>query len=712
MTTPDLTENKQHRYLLIERLVEFCVDHHKISIDRTEVLKLLDAVNDEPDETTALIHVCQHLNMRWRSVGLSKSRARQMLDAGFALVFRTEEGWIGLAMDRKKKLRLLKPHHGAAVQINWQEFEEVAKEIQFDDPTSNAIVTKYSNVQGVHDSGEQLPPIKRVLQLFQPEFSEIGIIAIFALITGILAMATPIAVESLVNTVAFGRFLQPVIVLALLLFGFLAFSAAIIALQTFVVELIQRRLFARVAADFAYRLPRIEPHNLEKHDLRELVNRFFDVVTIQKVSAVLLLDGISLIISTIVGMMVIGFYHPFLLGFDVVLLGLILFGFFVLGRGAISTAVKESKTKYAMAAWLEELASRPHAYRLHGAPEYALNKADGLIYKYLIARKKHFRILFSQIAFALGIQAMASTALLGLGGYLVLIGQLTLGQLVAAELIVAVIVGSFAKMGKQLESFYDLLASTDKLGHVFDLKTEVDDGILVEQALPLKLLRIRNVCYQSSNPREVINNANLDINKPELVVLRRELDGREQVMLDLLYGLKQPSTGAIEFSQIDVRDFSRESLRSHITLARNIEILNETLAENVQLGRRGLTLAKVRIALETVGLIERVDTLTDGLQTKLDIHGAPLSENEQRLLMIARAIVGDPDILLLDGLLDPLPFDVAKNVLMELRRTEFPWLILLVTARDDLADLASKELNLSPQTSNSSPSLEPTGHTD
>ena len=246
-------------------------------------------------------------------------------------------------------------------------------------------------------------PLARVWALLRPESGDIWIIFIFALVTGLLALATPLAVETLVNTVAFGRLLQPVVVLALMLLVFLSFSAALRALQTYVVEIIQRRLFARVAADLAYRLPRIEVEALDGRDGRELVNRFFDVVTVQKVSAQLLLDGISLVLGALIGMAVLAFYHPWLLGFDVVLLALIAFAILVLGRGAVSTSVKESKTKYRMAAWLEDVISCPIAFRHSGAAEFALDRADRLTYEYLSARKDHFRVLMRQIVFALAL---------------------------------------------------------------------------------------------------------------------------------------------------------------------------------------------------------------------------------------------------------------------------------------------------------------------
>ncbi len=204
-------------------------------------------------------------------------------------------------------------------------------------------------------------------------------------------------------------------------------------------------------------------------------------MTVQKVTAGLLLDGITLVVSALIGMSVLAIYHPWLLGFDLVLLSLMTFAIFVLGRRAVSSSIEESLAKYRTASWLEDIAACPTAFRYHGATEFAMERADRHIFDYLKARRRHFRVLFRQMLFALVLQALASTALLGLGGWLVISGQLTLGQLVAAELIVAVIVGSFTKLGKHLESYYDVMASMDKLGHLFDIPVERQDG---QVALP------------------------------------------------------------------------------------------------------------------------------------------------------------------------------------------------------------------------------------
>jgi ABC-type bacteriocin/lantibiotic exporter with double-glycine peptidase domain len=430
----------------------------------------------------------------------------------------------------------------------------------------------------------------------------------------------------------------------------------------------------------------------------ELTNRFFDVVTLQKSASALLLDGISIVLQTVIGMAVLAFYHPFLLGFDVVLLALIGFTVFGLGRGAVTTAVKESRAKYAVAAWLEELTRHPSAFTMHTGNQFALERADQLAVQWLDARRDHFRILLRQILFALGFQALAATALLGLGGWLVILGELNLGQLVAAELIVMMIVGSFAKLGKHLESFYDLLASVDKLGHLFDLSTEDYDKLFHLRVLEPAALRVRGLSYQYGE-NAALRNVSFELSPGEVVALVGRAGSGKSTLIDLICGLRSPGSGHIELDGIDLRELRPDSLREHLALARSVEIFAGTIDENVHLHRPHISALNVRDALETVGLLDELLKFPEGLNTPLRTDGLPLSSSQASRLMLARAMVGRPRLLLIDGTLDGLPDEVAADVLAKLTRDGGAWTLLIVTGRQAIVEACGRAVSLEPHAS-------------
>lgn len=541
--------------------------------------------------------------------------------------------------------------------------------------------------------GESLRPFARLCALLRPERRDITSMVVFSVIVGIFALATPLAVEALVNTVAFGQYLQPIMVLALLLFAFLSFAAGLHALLALISEMIQRRLFVRVVEDLAHRLPRVRQSQIDAYHSPELVNRFFDVVTVQKATAGLLLDGIALVVATLVGMSVLAFYHPFLLGFDVLLLAMMIFSVFVLGRGAVKTSIKESKAKYAVASWLEELARSPTAFRLHAGSHYALERSDQLAVDYLDARETHFRILMRQILFSLGFYAAAATVLLGLGGWLVIQGQLTLGQLVAAEMILAVILGAFAKIGKQLESFYDLLASVDKLGNLFDLELEPAGGVYTlvgDEPASVALDRV-SVAIGGS---PVLQNVSLQVGAGESLAVTGQSGSGKSTLMATLTGERWVSSGYIRVAGVDLREIDPDSYREQLGVCRGIEVFEGTLAENVHLHRPNIRPQDVAHALRIVALEEEVLRLPLGAEMPLITGGAPLSESQAARLMIARAIVARPRVLLVDGILDRLPEAIARQILENLLRAPRPWTLLIATGRREIAALCDHEYRI------------------
>lgn len=536
------------------------------------------------------------------------------------------------------------------------------------------------------ESHSHMSPLRRLIAILRPEARDIWVVSVFSAIVGLLALATPITVEALVNTVAFGRLLQPVVVLSLVLLGFLGFAAMIRVLQTYIAEIIQRRLFVRVVADLSQRLPRVRRDAYEGVHGPELLNRFFDVMTVQKSAALLVLDGIAIILQTTVGMAVLAFYHPLLLGFAVALLAALAFVVFVLGRGGVRTSIEESKAKYAVAAWLEQLALCPLTFKNAGGPLRAIEQADSLTVDYLRARQLHFQVLLRQIAFTLGLQALAGSVLLGVGGWLVIEGNLTLGQLVAAELIVALIIGSFTKLGKHLEAYYDLLAAVDKLGHLFDLPVEQQVG----ENLPAGVRGL---------PVEL---ANHKIAPGELVAIVGPPGSGKSGLLAEAFGLLDGSAQNTRIAGLNVGALDLTTLRSQVVLARDCEILAGTLAENVHLGRASGTRAAVRACLEELGLREDLRRLPAGLDTILQPGGRPLTDSQARRVVLARALLSQPRLLLIDALLDGLPDDVLPEVLEALARQTEQTTIVIATGRSDVARLCSRVIPLTPTRSTSS----------
>ncbi|HEX2570315.1 MAG TPA: ABC transporter ATP-binding protein [Polyangia bacterium] len=531
------------------------------------------------------------------------------------------------------------------------------------------------------EEGHGPPPVRRLLALVRWDSTELWVAVAYGAGVGLFQLAIPIAVQSLVNTVAFGTLLQPLVVLALLVLAGLLLAGGMRALQAHLIEVIARRLFARVALDLSWRLPRVRAAALDGAHGPELVNRFFDVLTLQKGAAALLLDGLAVALGTAAGLLLLALYHPVLLGFGLVLALAMLGVLFGLGRGATATSIEESKAKYEVAAWLEEVVRHPATFRSRAGEELAAGRALHLIEDYLGARQQHYRVVLRQMVGGFGLQALASAGLLGVGGYLVIARQLTLGQLVAAELVVTAAVASFAKLWKVLESYYDLLAAVDKLGHLTDLPVDprVADA-RAGAALPAEprgaALRLCGVGYRFAEGRGGLRGLDIEIHPGERVVLLGGHGAGKSLVADLVAGVRLPSEGRIEIDGLDVRDVHLESLREQVLLVRGAEIFAGTVAENLSLGRADVGPAEMRTVLEAVGLWEEIAALPEGLGTMLATGGAPLSVGQARRLVVARALVLQPRLLVIDDL---GTFDTAlrHRVWRALTDRHAPWTLVL-----------------------------------
>lgn len=686
----------------------------RVTFDRGQARRLLHEAqraipgNDYAAWGSRLVEVGESTHLKVRTLDASVERIISFVQYGTPVAHGYEEDsgevhWLILTDAKRNKVELFDPNTN---KTRWVSLSALKKELSLtgSDAKCRWIVGQPAlccqssgRPTNMPSSTGGLKPFNRLVSLFLPEKRDLWILLIFSAIVGFLALATPVAVEVLVNTVAFGRYLQPVVVLALMLFTFLAFAAAMRALIIFVAEVLQRRIFIRVVEDLAYRLPRVEQEEFDSEHGPELTNRFFDVVTVQKATSTLLLDGVAIVLQTIIGMAVIAFYHPFLLGFDVVLLLMITLAVFGLGRGAVKTSIKESKAKYAVASWLQELARHTTAFKMNGGQAYALERADDLAVHWLEARRNHFKVILRQILFVLGLQAVAATALLGLGGWLVISGEMTLGQLVAAELIVMTILSSFAKLGKHLESFYDLLASIDKLGQLFDLSVEQHDRLFHLREGEPASVRLRGVSLSSQN-RAIISDLTLDIEPGVSTAVWGESGAGKSSLLSLLCGLRHPSKGGVELDDIDIRELRPDSLREHIALAGETEIFHGTLHENIHLNRAHINAKDVRDALTTVELLDELQNMPDGLNTFVQTNGSQLSRSQAARLMLARAIVGHPRVLLIDGVLDMLSDERADRLLASLRE-EGTWTLVLATARKRLAEQCDHTIVLGPGSS-------------
>lgn len=546
------------------------------------------------------------------------------------------------------------------------------------------------HAHGGHEHHEPRP-WSRIKTMFRPERKDLTVVLIYALFVALLSLATPIAVQAMVSTIIFGVVIWPIIWLALILFICLALAGVIHTAESFVIEVLQRRLFVRTVADFAQILPRVKLESFDKEYGPSIVNRFFDIVKVQKSAATLLLDAVGIILATVIGMAVLAVYHPILLAFDVALI-FALVVIVLAGRGGIKADIAESQAKFEIGEWLQELARIPRSFKTGYGPALAMRKADELATRYLADRKRSFAIVQRQFILGVITQVLANVALLGLGGYLVMERQLTAGQLIAAELIIALVVGSLLKLNKYLDAWYGLCTGLEKLAHVTDLPTERETGDVMGEPNSGMRLSVSDVSYQTEYRR--FDGISWRVEPNEKVALTGKAGTGKSVLLDVIAGLREPTTGHIELDGFDLRDLQLDSVRRQVAIVRGVEIFSGTIGDNIRLGREYLTLHELRDALQAVQLPSAVQSLPDGMQTILNQDGQPLSQSQALRICIARAIVGKPRLLILDGILDDLDTDQFPEMMDTLFAPNAPWTLVVVTRNEKVVNRCTRVIGL------------------
>lgn len=568
----------------------------------------------------------------------------------------------------------------------WLELDALARRIGVGDPRREIGVLSVEPREKRRDYATALAPWREAGAILRGDTGDFGAIIVYAVGVGILSLTMPLAVQMLVNAVAFGTVLQPIVVLALLLGGGLFFAAALRALQTWVVEVVQRRLFVRIIGEAGDRIVHAHAKAFDKYHGPELLNRVFDVFSAQKAIASLLLQGVEAVLTALFGLLLLGLYHPVLLGFGFAILVGAAVVFVALGRGATRTTLAESSAKYAVAQQLQEMAQHFHAVKMSGGGERAMQRLDRLAGEWLRSRAGHFRIVFRQILGGLGLQVLASSVLLGLGGWLVIERELSIGQLVAAEIVVTAVVSSLSKLSSKLETVYDLVAAADKLWKVLHLPTERTDGAPPPAASGATRVEITGLTTQGSE----VSGLDLEVSPGDVLAITGAARAASAVV-EHVVGFREPQNGVIRIDGFDLRDANLRMLRERVAVVRDAEVWPTTILDNVRAVGRTVTVSEVWKALELVGLAGIVRKLPEGLHTLLVSNGQPLPRLGGIRLGLARALAADPGLLIIDGALDGFPPGEAGNLLDRLARGRT---IILVTTSPELADRATRRVTL------------------
>ncbi len=514
---------------------------------------------------------------------------------------------------------------------------------------------------------------------FLEERSILLAILTYAIAVALLSLIVPLTIQELVNTFAFS--VSPIMVLTLvsIMGGILIFVGAFRVLQFFATDMIERRIFVRVTLALGQILPRIKQDFFRT----EHITRFFETVFMQRAFSGMFVDITNVIVSGVIGMTLLAMYHPYFLVFDFALVGSgILIG--LLGKGGLRTTMGMSEAKYDTFHWFQEVADNLSHFKVTNSSNLILKKADTLAQSYVKARQDRFKVVARQHAGSLGIQVLLHTGLLGTAGWLMSKGELTLGQLVAAEVIVATLLLKLDSVIKRMYLVFYFFTALTELDFLFSLPRDrhsADSSFSIPQVGSKGIhIACRNIIWPqpAAFPLKGFNWEALPGEKWGIVC---ERESQRHLVSRVLSGLLALANGVVHYNEIDLRMVTLEEINTvrGLVFGRELSLFEGTLADNIVMGRSGIETEDLLWALQLVELDKELEDLPEGLNTLVQNGGKEFTPSQQLRILLARAIVTHPLLLILDGALHEIPEHIRDSILSKLCHPESPWTLIIVT---------------------------------
>lgn len=541
-------------------------------------------------------------------------------------------------------------------------------------------------------------PIQRLWRLLATDKKEIRNIHIYAIFNGIISLSLPLGIQAIVNLIQGGQINTSWVVLVVFVVLGIAVTGVLHIFQLRITENLQQKIFTRAAFEFSHRISRIRLEAIYKHYAPELMNRFFDITSVQKGLSKILIDFSSAVFIVVFSLLLLSFYHPFFILFSFVLLLLVFAMFKFTVQKGMESSLKESKFKYKVAHWIQELSRTAITFKMAGKTDLPLQRTDKYVENYLSAREDHFAVLVQQFSLMVAFKVIIATAFLAIGGILVMDQEMNIGQFIAAEIMVLIIMAAVEKIALSFESIYDILTALEKIGQVTDLEIDRETGIEFEY-LPSDdgiALELHNVGFTFPYAiNQTLNGVSLTLEKGEIGVIVGESGSGKSTLLQIIAGLYDIQEGAISFNGLPFGNLSlsstRETIGDHIAME---QLFEGSVLDNITLGRENATFENVRWAIDNLGLNKFIKSLPEGYNTLLNAQGKGLSEKIVSKLLLARAISHKPKILLIENSFEEFNKPTCMKIIDFLTDKQNKWTIVAVSANEYLAQRADRVILL------------------
>jgi len=522
-------------------------------------------------------------------------------------------------------------------------------------------------------------------RMLAPERGYFRLAIFFSAVVSLLGLAVPISIQMLIDQVANTAMVQPVIVLAATLFVLLLFSALFYSVREYVLELYERRIYARFTSEITLKVLGAPSSYFEKQRRDDLINRYFDIMTVQNIMPSLLVGLFSFFFQAIIGFAVTSLYHPVFLMFNIVMILMIFAIWRYWAWKSTETAFHVSESKYNAVAWVEGLTHQTEMFKAGPHAEHALNVANNLVESQISKMRTHFKYTFHQLIAFLLLYAASASLLLGLGGWLVIQGELTLGQLVAAELILSSIFASFGSLAGYLGDYYKMSAALEELDRISKIPEQTNSRAAegVERPEGYGAVTMHKAVVSEAGYRTTID---LQVAEGSRNLIRTVDTNVRRSITRLLKLLVRPVSGTVQIDRVDLRDWPEADLHEEVVVLDRASVPQLSIAEMLKLAKPDVSFSELDRVLQAVKLADRVNNLPETLETIIAPSGWPFTTEEMLRLKLAATVLDSPRLLVLTDLYDQVEAEVIRAT-CDLIEEEHPVTLLVCSDRHDMPDL-------------------------
>ena len=496
---------------------------------------------------------------------------------------------------------------------------------------------------------QQISPLKRVQALIQEHKKEVTSIYLFSILGGIVNLSLPLGVQTIIGLVMGATMVTSIYVLIFLVVLGVFLMGLFQINQMKIIESIQQKIFAHYAYDFADKIPQLDLKQMDKYHIPEKVNRFFDTLNIQKGFAKLLLDIPVATVQIVFGIILLSLYHPLFIILGLILLLLLGLILYYTSQKGIETSIEESNYKYGVAGFFGEIARTIKTFKFSQGSDLNLIRTDENVSGYLGARTKHFHVLLFQYKSLLFFKVALTTLMLTLGSYLLINQQLNVGEFVAAEIVIMLVIGAVEKLITSLDSAYDVITGLEKLASVTDNPLETSGDLELNTRVGLEI-EMKNFSFEFEPGKPVLNSSNLHIQSGEKIQIVGPAGSGKSILMRVLTGNYIDFKGTLLINKVPIKNYNLQSLRKHTgILLQNQEIFGGTVWENISLGIKEISPSLILATADALGFADFLNHFPLGFDSEIEPLGKKTPQTIVKKIVLLRALCGDKRLLLLEN---------------------------------------------------------------